>query len=737
MNAIHITLCRHAAGWCAALALIALACSGTEPTPPTTGGVRVTTVTAGADLDPDGYTAALDYDSTGAALPIAINGSVTFTPLSPGTHSLTLRGTTANCLVAGANSQTVSVVAGQTAEVTFHVTCVRRVALAGVWNYVEQIGNPLVCNDTGTYVFTQSDDAVGGTNDQVGTCDQQDGAIDNTATGTVSGNLVYTASGGVSVNFSVGGCSYSAAAAGTPPDHLINGAVSCSSDNGSWGAVRGGGAIASVTVSPPARTVVASGTAQLRAVLIDASGSRRVGPTVTWTSDASAVATVDASGLVVGSAPGSATITATAESQSGTAAISVETVTFATVQAGAYHSCGLTANGAAYCWGNGTYGQRGDGTKASGLAPVAVGGGLTLSAISAGAIHTCGLTAGGTAYCWGLDYYGELGAGAPASQRCGNAGAECSVTPLAVAGGRAFSSVSAGWALSCALTSSGAAFCWGDNGYGELGNGSTVSTRTPMAVGGGLSFVSIGTGNFFACGLTAAGAAYCWGNNSAGQLGIGPVSPNVCSAEPCSAAPVAVSGGLTFTALSVGYWHACGLTSSGAAYCWGDNDGGQLGATTTETCAGLGSVVACSRLPLPLEGGVTLAQASAGSFHSCGFTSGGDGYCWGSNSNGQLGNGTTVYGPTPTAMAGGLSFSALTAFGRWHSCGLTTTGVAYCWGYGLWGQLGNGGTFDATVPMLVLGQAAAPGPAPLRASTGARRLARSARRPLSLRPPSP
>ena len=257
MGAITITC--HARGlWRALLAGAVLACSSTEPTPPTTGSVHVTTVTAGADLDPDGYTAALDYDSTGAALPIAINGSVTFTPLSPGTHSLTLRGTTANCLVAGANSQTVSVVAGQTAEVTFHVTCVGRVALAGVWNYVEQIGNPLVCNDTGTYVFTQSDDAVGGTNDQVGTCDRQDGAIDNTATGTVIGNLVYTASGGVSVNFSVGGCSYSADAAGTPPDHLINGVVSCSSGNGSWGAVRGGGAIASVTVSPPARTVVGS-----------------------------------------------------------------------------------------------------------------------------------------------------------------------------------------------------------------------------------------------------------------------------------------------------------------------------------------------------------------------------------------------------------------------------------------------------------------------------------------------
>src|SRR5256884_429843 len=151
----------------------------------------------------------------------------------------------------------------------------------------------------------------------------------------------------------------------------------------------------------------------------------------------------------------------------------------------------------------------------------------------------------------------------------------------------------------------------------------------------------------------------------------------------------------------------------------------------------VGTVIDCSRLPLPLEGGVTLAQASAGSFHSCGFTSAGDGYRWGLNSNGQLGNGTTLYRPTPTAMAGGLSFSALTAFGRWHSCGLTTTGLAYCWGYGVWGQLGNGGMFDASVPVLVLGQSAAPGPAPLRASTGARRLARSARRPLSLRPPSP
>src|SRR5439155_1617628 len=93
--------------------------------------------------------------------------------------------------------------------------------------------------------------------------------------------------------------------------------------------------------------------------------SRRVGPNVTWTSDASAVATVDPSGGLAGVAPGSATITAAAESKSGTATVGVEVVSFATVQAGAYHACGLTAGGAAYCWGHGTYGQIGEGAKAS------------------------------------------------------------------------------------------------------------------------------------------------------------------------------------------------------------------------------------------------------------------------------------------------------------------------------------------------------------------------------------
>jgi alpha-tubulin suppressor-like RCC1 family protein len=725
--------------WCTAFLLLVHGCKGTEPTPPpTTGDLLVAATTTGVDLDPDGYTVALDSASSGVPHTLAVNGTVKFSQLSPGNYSVRLLGSTTNCIVADVNPQIASVTAGQTTQVTFQISCVQRVDVSGVWNYTERLGSaPLACNDTGSYVFTPSGDGFAGTNDQVGTCDQQDGSIDNSSLATVAGAAVqYSSSSEPRITFSLGSCSYSAKISGTPPARLINGSADCPSGPGTWEAVKGGGSVQSVTVSPPTGSVVAGGTVRLRAVLIDASGSRRVGG-VTWTSDAPARATVDAAGLVTGVAPGSATITAAAETRTATATVSVEVVTFAMVQAGAYHSCALTPSGGAYCWGGGTYGEIGDGDKGAHAAPVALAGGLTLAAISVGAVHTCGLLATGAAYCWGLDLYGELGAGVPAAELCGSEGAECSTVPLAVAGGNSFSSVSTGWDQSCALTSSGAAYCWGEGIYGALGDGSKTNSRTPVPVTGGLTFASIGTGTYFACGLTAGGAAYCWGNNTAGQLGTGTASAETCNGEPCSTTPVAVSGGLTFTALSVGYWHACGLTSSGTAYCWGDNDGSQLGAVTTETCSGFGTTIGCSRTPLAVATNLTFAQISAGSFHSCGLTPGGEAYCWGANRNGQLGNATSISSPFPSPVAGGLSFGALSAFGRWHSCGLSAAGVAYCWGYNGWGQLGDGTTFEEHEPVRVLGQAAASATATRRVASLGRASAQARPKVLSARPPGP
>jgi alpha-tubulin suppressor-like RCC1 family protein len=740
MNAISITFPRRWP-WCAALLLVAVACKGSETTAaPTTGSIQVTAATTGADLDPDGYIVTLQTlqgdtstGTTSSTQPVAVNGTVTFSDVKPGSYSLALGGASVNCPVVGDNPRAASVTAGGTVQLTFQVTCVQRVDVSGVWNFIEQYGSPFACNDTGSFTFTPTGDGFAGVSDQVGTCDRQDGSVDNSFNqlGPLSGSAVYASSGAVSVSFSLAGCSYVAAVAGTPPDHLINGAVGCPAGNGTWAAVRGGGAITSVTVSPSERSVVAGGAARLRAVMIDASGSRRVGPTVTWHSDAAAVATVDASGVVTGLAPGSATISATAETKSGTAAVSVEVVTFAAVQPGAYHSCGLTTSGAAYCWGHGAYGQIGEGAKASHLAPAAVAGGLNFAAVSVGAIHACGLTAVGAAYCWGLDSYGELGAGTPGAQICGSEGVPCSTTPLVVVGGRSFSALSAGWTQTCALDGAGAAYCWGDNTYGGLGNASVTGTRTPSAVTGGHAFVSIGVGDIFACGLTADSAAYCWGDNSFGQLGIGPGGgPEVCNGESCSTVPVLVTGGLTFVALSVGYWHACGLTADSTAYCWGNNGDGQLGVTTSESCSGFGAMLSCSTVPLPVAGVPQLVKLSAGSFHSCGVAVTGDGYCWGYNGNGELGNGTWDVSPTPTLIAGGLSFAAVNAYGAYHSCGLTVASVAYCWGYNGWGQVGDGTGLDTPQPVQVIGQAAAAGAAPLRVARVPRRAARGA----SLRP---
>ena len=149
-------------------------------------------------------------------------------------------------------------------------------------------------------------------------------------------------------------------------------------------------------------------------------------------------------------------------------------------------------------------------------------------------------------------------------------------------------SVSAGLSHTCGVTPSGATYCWGDNGYGELGNGTTTSSATPVAVSGGLTFAAVSADNQ-TCGVTRSGAAYCWGQNRDGELGNG--------TETNSTTPVAVSGGLTFAVISAGVDHTCGVTSSGAAYCWGLNRNGQLG-NGTETN---------SATPVAVSGGLTFA----------------------------------------------------------------------------------------------------------------------------------
>ena len=190
----------------------------------------------------------------------------------------------------------------------------------------------------------------------------------------------------------------------------------------------------------------------------------------------------------------------------------------ASVDAGGSHSCALRASGVAYCWGDNSVGELGDGTTTNRLVPTPVAGGLTFLSLSVGVRFTCGMATGGAAYCWGDNAYGQLGDGTT-TQR---------LVPTAVAGGLTFASVNAGGpppstasAYSCGVTTSGAAYCWGYNFYGNLGDGTTTQRLVPNTVAGGLTFADVRAGGGHTCGVTTSGAAYCWGNNGTGQLGDG------------------------------------------------------------------------------------------------------------------------------------------------------------------------------------------------------------------------
>ena len=444
--------------------------------------------------------------------------------------------------------------------------------------------------------------------------------------------------------------------------------------------------IASVTVTPASVTLVVQGRRQLSAVARDANSKVLAGRPIAWTTDNAAAATVDANGLVTAIGLGSAAVTATSEGVSDTAAITVTVVSYASVSAGYIHTCGITTAGAAYCWGQGA--NPGGGPFGE-LVPTAVSGGLTFVAVSAGEGHTCGITIGGAAYCWGLNNYGQLGDGTTSDR----------TSPVAVTDGLSFATVSAAGDHTCAVTTAGAAYCWGANSSGQLGNGTTNPTGganpSPVAVLGGLSFVMVSAGGVqsmgHTCGVTTVGAAYCWGDNSWGQLGDGTTTNRTN--------PVAVLGGFSFVVVgAAGYGHTCGVTAGGAAYCWGHNPFGQLGDGTTSDRTS----------PVAVVGGLSFAAVSAGGYidfrdHTCGVTTGGAAYCWGDNSVGQLGDGTTTNRATPVAVLGGLGFTGVGA-GEGHTCGVTVDGVAYCWGGNSQGQLGTGNVSYSSAPVKVAGQ---------------------------------
>jgi alpha-tubulin suppressor-like RCC1 family protein len=295
------------------------------------------------------------------------------------------------------------------------------------------------------------------------------------------------------------------------------------------------------------------------------------------------------------------------------------------VSVGAAHACGLTPNGAAVCWGSNAYGQLGAGAEiASSDVPVSVGAqGRAFIAISAGAAHTCAVAVGGDVLCWGLDVHRQLGRPG-ASELC--AGEPCSRLPVRVrTGAIRFDSVALGHDHSCAL-GDGKVFCWGRNDRGQLGSSAgpelcdgVACGSVPTVVVAGGQFTSITAGGAHSCAI-AEDAAYCWGANQFGQLGAG-------SFDPGGPAMRRVVGASPFVAIDAGGLHTCARARDGRAYCWGRNETGTLGAARNDAVAA----------PVAVAGDYRFASISAGGTHTCGLTVQGGTVCWGSNVDQRLG----------------------------------------------------------------------------------------------------
>ena len=340
---------------------------------------------------------------------------------------------------------------------------------------------------------------------------------------------------------------------------------------------------------------------------------------------------------------------------------------------GGYHNCATTVAGGVVCWGGNSNGQIGDNSTIARAQPVNVIGlpfGSTAIAAGHGTTgHTCAVVAGAVK-CWGANSKGQLGDNST-TQR---------LTPVEVTGlGSGMTNVSAGDGLSCALSSTGGVSCWGRNNNGQLGGGDTTDKLTPITGGGfgpgsGVSAIS-GSSNHV-CVVNNVGGAVCWGANFGGQLGDG--NDGVFLNAPV--AVIGLSSGVT--SVAAGSDHSCALTTTGSVKCWGDLTYGAIG--NGNSAFGMSQ-------PTPvdvtgLNSGVT--AITAGQFHSCALTTGGGVKCWGRNTEGQIGDGTTTQRNAPVDVI--ASGAIAIAGGATHTCALFGTGVSSCWGANVNGQIGIG-----------------------------------------------
>ena len=351
------------------------------------------------------------------------------------------------------------------------------------------------------------------------------------------------------------------------------------------------------------------------------------------------------------------------------------------ISVGERFSCVATSSGGVKCWGLNDYGQLGNGTTTNSTTPASVST-LTsgVTAISAGESHACALLTDGSVRCWGRNNYGQLGNGTTTN----------STTPTSVSTlTSGVTAISAGGFHTCALLTDGSVTCWGRNNYGQLGNGTTTNSTTPTSVSTLTSGVTaISAGQEFTCAVVSE-AAKCWGLNSSGQIGDGTTTTRLTPTQSTS-----LTSGIS--AITTGGFHTCVITSGGGLKCWGTTSW-----STLPTNNGL---------PIDIAGATSgVVAVAGGSWHTCFITTTGAAKCWGWGNYGALGDGLsssrTTIGQVTGLTSGviGIASGGYNSGSEDHSCALLSNNSVSCWGWNTNGQIGDGTTTTRSVPTAVSG----------------------------------
>lgn len=402
---------------------------------------------------------------------------------------------------------------------------------------------------------------------------------------------------------------------------------------------------------------------------------------------------------------------------------------------GTYRTCAIV-NYKVYCWGQNGYGQLGDGRYDGTLGtevaspidsdvPVkviqqaGVMAGKKIVKIFAAQYHSCALSDDGLMYCWGENSRGQLGRGTTTNSSANG-------FPAQVGGalaGKVVTDIGGTQNVTCAIADA-KFYCWGNNAYGLTGRGlASGNTSTPTLVTASNTSTTLptnysatmlatsGSRSLVMCGV-ANGKAYCWGRGYHGGIGDGTSVTATGSAStksvPTKVVDTGVLSGKTVTAIAQdGYLgdvpttpvdgsHVC-VIASGALYCWGENNSGQLG-NGTQTDSGVPIAVTASGA----LSGKTIQDVKAGVYHTCAMASGGF-YCWGRNNYGQVADGTNTAKFVPTAalqQPGNLTSSNVVSIGAGanRSCAVISDGRTFCAGLNNSGQIGDGTKIDRNVP---------------------------------------